>query len=123
MSVPIFDGFTKKAQIEQRLIDRDKIRTAGKLLENSIELEQHQAKIEYFNALEQVENQQENLDLAERIQKTALIKYKEGLGSSLEVTTAEGDLYQTQGLHIQALFNLITAKAKLDRALGKYSTN
>lgn len=121
MSIPIFDGFTKKAQIEQRLIDRDKIMTAGKLLENSIKLEQNQAKIEYFNALEQVENQQENLDLAERIRKTALIKYKEGLGSSLEVTTAEGDLYETQGLHIQALFNLITAKAKLDKALGKYN--
>lgn len=121
MSVPIFDGFTKKAQIAQRVIDRDKIATAGKLLQSTIELEQNQAKIEYFDAVEQVENQKENLDLAERIHNTALIKYKEGLGSSLEVTTAEGDLYQTQGLHIQALFNLISAKAKLDKALGKYN--
>ncbi|MEZ4886368.1 MAG: TolC family protein [Chitinophagales bacterium] len=121
MSVPIFDGFTKKAQIAQRLINRDKIATAVSLLQSSIELEQNQAKIEYFNALEQVENQKENLDLAERIHQTALIKYKEGLGSSLEVTSAEGDLYQTQGLYIQALFNLISAKAKLDKALGKYN--
>jgi len=121
MSVPIFDGFTKKAQIGQRLINREKIATANSLLQNSIELEQNQAKIEYYNAVEQVENQKGNLDLAERIHKTALIKYKEGLGSSLEVTSAEGDLYQTQGLHIQALFSLISAKSKLDKALGKYN--
>lgn len=121
VNVPIFDGFMKKSQIGQRLVNRDKISTARTLLQNSVELEQNQAKIEYFNALEQVKNQKENLDLAERIHKTALIKYKEGLGSSLEVTSAEGDLYQTQGLHIQALFELISAKAKLDKALGKYN--
>ncbi len=121
VNVPIFDGFVKKAQIGQRIISRDIISNAQKLLQNSIELEQNQAKIEYLTAVEQTENQKENLDLAERIHKTALIKYKEGLGSSLEVTSAEGDLYQTQGLHIQALFELISAKAKLDKALGKYN--
>jgi outer membrane protein TolC len=59
------------------------------------------------------------LALAERILETTRIKYREGVGSSLEMTQAEQELYRTQANRLNALYDLVLAKAALDKALGK----
>ena len=86
---------------------------------NAITLEVANAKIAYANAASQLESQQRNISLAERIYNTTQIKYKEGVGSSLEVTQAEQSLYQSQANYLNAMYNLLVAKANLDKALGK----
>ena len=87
-------------------------------LTNSIDLEVANARIDYQSALERVESQQRNMDLAERIYTTTQIKYKEGVGSSLEISQAEQSLFAAQRNHLQALFDLLIAKLSLDVALG-----
>lgn len=119
LSIPIFDGFGNKARIEQRKLQGVQVNQAKELLKQSFNLEINQAKINYENAVEQLESQKKNIDLAEKIYSVSLIKYKEGLGSSLEVNAAETELYQTQGLYMQALYNLVLAKTNLDKALGE----
>ena len=57
--------------------------------------------------------------MAEKIYNTSKIKFKEGVGSSLEITTAERDLYQAQANILDAQYNLIVTKVELDKALGK----
>ena len=47
------------------------------------------------------------------------IKFKEGIGSSIEVTQAEADLYQAQGNYINALYDLLIAKTVYNLALAK----
>ena len=59
------------------------------------------------------------MDLAQRIYDTTQIKYREGVGSSVEVTQAEQSLYTTQGNYLQALYELVAAKMELVQALGK----
>ena len=63
---------------------------------------------------------EKNIDLAQKIYDVTLIKYKEGIGSSLEVYQAESSLTETQGLYIGALYDLVVAKTNLDKALGAY---
>ncbi len=63
-------------------------------------------------------NQQKNLDLAQRIYDTTQIKYREGVGSSVEVTQAEQSLYTTQSNYLQALYDVVQAKKKLEQAMG-----
>lgn len=119
LNIPILQGFSKNAQIRQREIQALQIRKGKEFLQQSFELEITQAKINFTNALEQVKSQKENIELAEKIYKTATIKYNEGIGSSIEVNTAEGSLLETQALYIQSLLNLVLAKTNLDKALGK----
>lgn len=118
LNVPIFQGLGKNAQIKQRELMAVQLRDGKDLLKQSFNLEITQAKTNFTNALEQMKSQEENIKLAQKIYDTAIIKYNEGLGSSLEVNSAESSLFETQGLYVQSLLNLVIAKTNLDKALG-----
>lgn len=119
LNVPIFDGLFKKARIQRAELEVNKSQNQRRELVNGIALEVVNARISYFNAQERLESQRKNLELAERIYETTQIKYREGVGSSLEVTQAEQSLYDSQSNYTQALYDILAAKMKLDEALGK----
>ncbi len=119
LQVPIFDGFRKKAQIERARLDLEQAKNQREELVRGIRVEVANARTNYLNAAQRLENQQKNLDLAQRIYDTAQIKYREGVGSSLEVTQAEQSLYTTQSNYVQALYDLLLAKEQLEMALGE----
>jgi outer membrane protein TolC len=118
LNVPIFDGFGKKATVQRARLEREKVINQRQDLQRSIRMEVHNARIEYLNARRTLDGQSKNLDLARRIYETTQIKYREGVGSSLEVNQAEQSLYQTQSNYLQSLYNLVTARFALNRALG-----
>ncbi len=120
LKVPIFSGFKGSANIEQKKLKGIQLKYNKSILEQSFNLELNKTRVEYLSSLEQLKSQRENISLAEKIYNTSLIKYKEGLGSSLEVNAAESELYQTQGLFLQALYNLLIAKTNLDKANGVF---
>jgi len=119
VNVPIFDGFNKKAKIERAKIAMEVDRKRISLLEQSIQLEVTNARTEYLTALERSQSQEKNVVLAQKIFDTTQIKYRSGVGSSIEVTQAEQALYQTQQNFIQARYQLLVSKQKLDTVLGK----
>ena len=113
-SVPIFDGFLKKAQIQQRVILQKQAFKQEELFKRGVWLQ-----IKYLSAYESLNSQRDNIKLAEKIYNVTLEKYKAGIGSSLEIINAEAKLYETQGLYIKALYDLVAAKAALDKAVGR----
>lgn len=119
LNVPIFDGLDKAAKIKKSKIDVEKFKLQLNDLERSITLQVTNARAIYNNATERLASQDKNLALAERILNTTRIKYREGVGSSLEMTQAEQELYRTQANRLNALYELVVAKADLDKALGK----
>lgn len=119
LSIPIFDGWDKKAKIERARLSKEINLNQQETLIRSIELEVTNARSAYTTARESLESQKRNLALAQRIYNTTQIKYREGVGSSLEVNQAEQSLYSAQGNYIQALYNLAVAKFDLLTALGQ----
>jgi len=119
LNVPIFDGLDKAAKIKKSRIDVEKFKLQLQDLERGIELEVKNTRAAYKNAQMRLENQDKNLALAQKILNTTRIKYKEGVGSSMEMTQAEQELYRTQANRMNALYELVVAKADLDKALGK----
>lgn len=118
LNVPIFDGFNKRAKINRAKLDLEVAQKQKEQLERSISLEVANARTNYINSLERAQSQQKNVELAERIYNTTQIKYKEGVGSSVEVTQAEQSLYETQQNYTQARYDLLVAKMALEKALG-----
>lgn len=118
LNIPIFSGMQKSAAVESAQIGYEKALVTEKTLIQSIQLEVAQYTTDYQNAQAEMENAQANTVLAEKIYNTALIKYREGLGSSLELTDAEGTLLNAQTNYINALYNLLSAKTNLKKALG-----
>jgi len=119
LNVPIFNGLGTKSKINRAKLEVEKAQNDLRQLERVINMEVGNARIAYQNAKRKVENQIKNVELAQRIYNTTQIKYKEGVGSSLEITTAEQELFRTQQNLIQAKYDLLQAKMELDKALGK----
>ncbi|RMD71383.1 MAG: TolC family protein [Bacteroidetes bacterium] len=119
LNVPIFDGLSKKAKIQRAKIDLEQARSQTKELARAIQLEVANARTNYLSARERVATSRSNMELAERIYETTRIKYREGVGSSLELTQAEQALYQAQQAYTQALYDMLVAKTALMKALGK----
>ncbi|OJV18374.1 MAG: transporter [Dyadobacter sp. 50-39] len=119
LNIPIFDGFTKKYQINQKKIAIDKVKNNQNLLKQSIDLENNQAGINIKNAFATLETQKRNLTLAEEIVRVTKIKYKEGVGSNIEVVNAESSLKEAQTNYFTALYDLMIAKVDLSKAKGE----
>jgi outer membrane protein TolC len=60
----------------------------------------------------------ENLNLAKDVYNTIQLQYKSGIKTYLEVITAENDLRTTQTNYNNALFQLLSSKLDLEKALG-----
>ena len=118
LNVPIFNGLGNKARVQRAQLEREKVLNQQNDLIRNIRREIENARISYLNARRSLEGQKENLELAERIYNTTQIKYREGVGSSLEVNQAEQSLYDTQRNYIQALYELVNARYELREALG-----
>lgn len=119
--MPIYDSGMKKAVIqrarivvEQNTLDRSEFERAG-----NIEVTNTQKA--YLNSIETVKEKQKSLDLAEEIFKVAQTKYKEGVGTSLEISQAETDLYGAQAALIQAQGDVINARFAVEKALGNFN--
>ncbi|QKZ11688.1 TolC family protein [Spirosoma sp. KUDC1026] len=119
LQVPIFDGFQKRYQIAQKRVTLQKAQNSGELLRNSIDLQIRQASITLNNGLQTLETQQRNRDLAQEIVRVTRIKYKEGVGSSIEVLNAEASLREAQTNYFASLYDFLIAKVDQDRALGR----
>jgi outer membrane protein len=119
VSVPIWGGGGLPYTKQRALLALEITKNQRKEFENVVNLQVNNARIAYNNAKINLASQEKNLLLAERISNTSKIKYKEGVGSSVEIIQSEGTLYQNQQNVIQAKFDLLKAKTDLDKALGK----
>jgi outer membrane protein len=119
LNIPIFAGMGRKAQIERAKIDLEEVKVRKEQALEGFTLELSNAKTNFINAQARLEVRKDNLDLAQQIYETTQIKYKEGVGSSIEVSTAEQGLYQSQQYYYQAVFELLRAEADLAKALGQ----
>lgn len=118
VSFTIWDGGSSKAKRERARLDVESVDQQKRTLENAITLELENARKQYINAEERVNNQRRNLELAERIYDTTQKKYRAGVGSSFEITQAEQSLYLAQKNLIDALYDFVLAKSAVRKALG-----
>ncbi|MCC7503989.1 MAG: TolC family protein [Saprospiraceae bacterium] len=118
VSMNLWDSGVSKARKQKAMIGIQTIDEQEKLLLNGMQLELANARKQYLNAQERVGNQQKNVALAQRIYDTTQTKYKAGIGSSLELVSAEQSLYSAQQALMSAQYDLLTAKVAVQKALG-----
>jgi len=119
LSVPIFAGFQRKRQVDQAFLALKKTEQNVENLKLSIDLEQSQSASTFRNNLLTLQSQEQNMQLAQEVYTTTQVKYREGVGSSLEMSTAENDLLTAQKNYFDALYNTIVAKIDYMKAYGK----
>lgn len=118
LSIPIYSGGQKLYDLRNAKLASLKTQNQMNDLQNAINLEVSQAQTLYLNGQRSLENQKRNMELAKEVLRVTKIKYEQGVGSNLEVTTAETSLKEAQNNYINALYDMLINKVNLDKALG-----
>lgn len=113
LSVPIWDNLGGAAAIKKAKLEQQKVKYKLADLEQALTLQAITAKDDFTSALEQLETSKKNIDLATRIKTKILMKYNEGLATSMELTTAENQLITAQTEYIGTLFRAMDAKLEM----------
>ncbi len=119
LNVPIFDGTTKSAQRQRSLARQDKTRIRIEQFDQQSRLALANGRASVLNARLTLEQRNAAETLAREIYESAQIKFREGVGSSIEVKQAEGELYAAQGARLQSLYDLAVAFTDYKDALGQ----
>jgi len=119
INVPIFDGFARASRIKKADYELQQARNMRENLKLMIDNEVEISRINLKNALLTVDLQRKNMTLAESVYNTAVKKYEQGLGSNLEITTANTELRTAQSNYYQSLYDAIIAKIDYFKATGK----
>ena len=118
MRLTLFDGLKTPAKLREIDHKIEKGQNDLSQFQNAAWLQYQNARRSYELNLTQAEIQKESLDLAQDIYNKSLLKLKEGVGSSLEVTQAETELKAAQNNYLNAIYDLVLSKVDLKTAYG-----
>ncbi|MEO0473049.1 MAG: TolC family protein [Bacteroidota bacterium] len=121
LNVPIFDGLRKHQQIQQSKLEQLKIRNNMEIFRNSIRLELRKNAGDVVNAYNNLQSLERNKQLAQRVFDVSTIKYREGVGSSLELNDSESQLKEAESNYLSGLFQYLISRVELSKAKGEFS--
>jgi outer membrane protein len=119
MNVPLFSGLQRTYKVQEEKLSLLKIQNNFKSLKSNADLQIKQSTLNYQNNLRSLESQKRNMDLAMKVAKVTRIKFEQGVGSNLEVVTAESSLKEAQVNYYNALYDVLVARVNIDKAFGK----
>jgi multidrug efflux system outer membrane protein len=118
LNIPIFTGFARlhnvhKARLQEQLIHWDEVDLKLQLnKEYTTGLANYKSNLYSFNI------QQKNVALARRVYFVVNLQYKQGIVAYLNVITAESNLITSEINYTNSLFQLLSSKVDLDKAMG-----
>ncbi len=119
LNIPIFSSGERRAKLNQAEIDYDINKNTKELVNQQLTMTEIQLMYNYKNLSEQYENQKTNVVIAKEILDQMNLKFKQGIISSLELTSANNDYLKAQSDKISTLLQLLNA----DLALKKLNNN
>ncbi len=118
-SLPIFQGGKRINNIKIARLDLTRTNWDILNLKNSVNAEYEQAMAGYKSNLANYLALKENLLLAQEVYDVIQLQYRSGIKTYLEVITSETDLRTARFNYINALYQLLSSKIDVQRALGQ----
>ena len=121
LSVPIFAGFSKAADMDKARINLEMDQTRLTDLKAAVQVEYQQALGEQGRAASAITARQRTVDQARRVHDLTVLRFENGLSTQLEVADARLGLLQARTNLAQATADYLLAEAQVARALGRSS--
>ncbi len=119
MNVPILSGGGKYKSIKRAEVELAQLNANSNMAKQGAQLAYKNAQTAYLTALKSVENAKASLELSNKIFAKTNLKFKEGIGTSFELTQVNNQVLQAQGGYVQALLQMLNAKDQLQKALNQ----
>ncbi|MDG1475626.1 MAG: TolC family protein [Vicingaceae bacterium] len=118
LTLPILQSGARLSKMSQARIELDKAEITAKEVEQSLLYQTQVAQSNYETNHETYVNQKENMALAKKIYDKTVLRYKEGVASSLELSQTQNQYLTAEGNYIKALLDLLTSKSELQKSYG-----
>jgi outer membrane protein TolC len=119
INIPLFDGFAKDASIKKSQLQLQQVQNEIENLKISIDNDVAQATNNFRIAVNTLDFQKKNMELAEQVYNQAKKKFESGTGSNTDITNAQTDLRIAQSNYTSALYDAVIAKVDYTKAIGK----
>lgn len=117
LNYTLFDGFSRGSRIEQAIIDKEKVMLTRRKVEEGLKIRIMQANLKMEESTKRIKAQEKNLEQAEKTIKIAQTRYKNGVGTQLELIDTQAALTFAQTNYATAVYDFITAKAEWENAV------
>jgi outer membrane protein TolC len=118
LTYTLFDGFMRKYRTEQAIIEKDKLALNIKKLEDGIKIQVDESRFRMNDAKKRVEAQAKSVEQAQKALSIAEVRFKNGLGTQLELIDARLALTQTQINRAQSIYDYLVARADWEKTSG-----
>ena len=118
ITLPIFTGGQRYYKTQQAKLKLDQAENNMNFMQKSIDLEIASTTTLLKNTSQTLSIQKKNIETAQEVYRVTKLKQEQGVGSTLEMVTAETALKEAQTNYFNALFDALVAKIDFDKATG-----
>lgn len=118
LTLPIITSGLRLATIGQAKFDLMKASLNKETVEQGLIMEFETAKSSYQTAYSNYTTNKESMELSKKVYDKSVIKYKEGVSTSFELTQNQAQFLTSESNYYNSVLSLLNAKAKLDRILS-----
>lgn len=118
LNVPVFSGLQRSFQTQQAKLEVEKAKLDKDDAEKQLKSDYFGKIKDYENAYDSFKTAQDLVKLSSEIYRKQNVKFKEGLGTSFELSQSETQLFQAQSQFYLSALDLVKAKIALDKAKG-----
>jgi len=122
-TLPLFTSGQRLSKIKQAKLELEKTQTMKEQASAGLVLEFNAALNTYQTAQKNYITNKESLALSHKIYNKSLIKFQEGIMSSMELTQSQNQYLTSQGNYYKSVMEFLNAKAAIDRILSTKKTN
>jgi len=117
LNLPIITSGQHSSKVSQARFNLEKSRLNKETTAQGLVMEFETALSSYQTAYSNFNSNKESMDLSKKVYDKTVIKYKEGVSSSFELTQNQNQFLTAESSYYSSVLSLLNAKAKLDRIL------
>lgn len=122
LNIPIFTGFRTRSQVRQAQNQLDVLEVDMKEAEQALNLAFENAKTQINNSVITIENQKENVKLAQEVLDNTQNNYINGLATLTDLIEAENALAEAKNNYSNALLEYKVAEIELIKSKGELNS-
>ncbi len=123
LTIPVFTGFRRLDNIHKAKLQEQRLDLDIEQMVLGIYTQYVQATSNYKSNLYYFKTQKENVEMAKEVYDIVKFQYREGIKTYLDVIVAESDLQTSEINYLNALFQVLSSKIDLKKAMGVLQTD
>ena len=120
LSVPIFAFGERHSKIQKARISLMNSENQKNMVSDNLLMQEKQLRYNLISSNEQYRNQKDNIEIAQRVLTSFQNKYKQGMASSLDLTSANSNYLTAQTNYLNSLMTLLQNKVAFDKLMNNF---